>query len=109
MIIAFGGGASKDELGSTAWAAAPTVTNADLMPRTMVNSSATRVVMTTWTQENLPAPWHPSGTGEPGWATGGEFTVTLLLKPAVAPQPRPPTSNQEGVNDELLDRSHAVL
>jgi hypothetical protein len=38
MTIAFGGGAGKEELGSTACALAPTVTYAVLMPSTEANS-----------------------------------------------------------------------
>src|SRR5712691_5594139 len=107
-MSALGGGASKDELGSTAWAAAPTVTYAVLMPSTAVKSCAMRVVITTCTHENLPEPWQASGTGAPGSASGGELSVTLLLKPVVAPQPRPPTSNQVAVKEEGVEASHAV-
>jgi hypothetical protein len=38
MVMAFGGGAEKDEVGSTACALAPTVTYAKLMPSTEVKS-----------------------------------------------------------------------
>src|ERR1700674_4900148 len=108
MVIAFGGGAEKDELGSTVCALAPTVTYAKPMPRTEVKSWPTRVVITTWTHVNWPAPWQACGTGEPGSAIGGECNVILLPKPLVAPQGIPDTSNQGAVKEVGVLVSHAV-
>src|SRR5487761_447739 len=64
-----------------------------------------RAVITTCTQENLPVPKHDIGTGEPGRLTGGELMVTLLVKPVVALQAGPPTSNQVAVKDVPVDVS----
>src|ERR1019366_5342303 len=98
MVSALGGGASKADAGRAAWALAPTVTYANGMPRTAVNSWEMRVVMTTWTQEYLPVPRHASGTGEPGRFTGGELMVTLLMNPLVALHEGPAASNQVALN-----------
>jgi hypothetical protein len=67
-----------------------------------------RVVIVTWTQENWPAPVQACGTGAPGSAMGGECRLTLLLKPVVAPQGVPTTSNQVAAKELGLVVSHPV-
>src|SRR4029077_16118818 len=108
MTMAFGGGASKDDVGRIACALAPTVTYAWLMPSAVGNSSRRLVVMTTCTHENDAAPWHAGGTGAPGRLMGGELSWTLLVKPPVALHGRATTSKHVAVNDEPVLWSQPV-
>ena len=64
-----------------------------------MKTSATRLVITTWTHEYAPGPMQLRGTGEPGSAVGGDLTVTLLLKPVVLAQGTPLTSNHVALNE----------